>query len=104
MDLQTAYRTATYNHDFGFHQYITPSCECDPKRQILQRTYEDYKHKPKQGKFKVTTRPRVCYFDEQAKPISAFPSPMKYKVEGNILRRTKSASLKKAKVDEKLKK
>lgn len=104
MDIRQVYRTSTFNHDFGFKQYITPGCECDPKKQILQREFADYKHKRRQGKLKVTTRSRVCYFDELAKPTSTYPAASMYKVEGDMIRRTKSASIKKEKIDFKLKK
>ena len=57
------YRTLSFNHDFGFKEYITPRVVCDPKKQILDREWADYKHRRKQGKFKVTTKPKVSYFD-----------------------------------------
>jgi hypothetical protein len=79
MDPQTLFRTSTFNADFGYKEYITPHCSCDPKKQILERALDDYKHKPRQGKFKVTTKPRECYFDELAKTNSAFPEPSRYK-------------------------
>lgn len=63
MQTRELYKTMTFNADFGFKEYITPSYECDPKKQILQRTLEDYKHRPRQKKFKVTTKPKDCYFD-----------------------------------------
>jgi len=42
MNTDVLYRTATYNHDFGFREYVTPDCECDPKKQILRRTMDDF--------------------------------------------------------------
>lgn len=51
MDPRTHFRTLTFNADFGFREYLTPHVECDPKQQILRRTLEDYKHKPRQKKF-----------------------------------------------------
>lgn len=48
MDTRELFRTQTFNKDFGFIEYITPHCECDPKKQLLQRALEDYKHRPKQ--------------------------------------------------------
>lgn len=71
---------------------------CDPKKQILDREWADYKNKRKQGKFKVTTKPKVSYFDELVKPIKDLPGP-KYKVEGDMIRRSKSLSIKKIKID-----
>jgi hypothetical protein len=35
METQTLYRTLNFNADFGFREYLTPHCECDPKKQIL---------------------------------------------------------------------
>lgn len=93
------FRTSTFNHDFGFREYITPAVGVDPKREILLREWSDYKHRPRQGKFKVTTRPRMCFFDEQAQLFKANPSPSKYKTEGEMIRRTKSASIRKILVD-----
>jgi hypothetical protein len=104
MDPKTHFRTLSFNHDFGFKEYVTPSVDCDPKRQILYREWDDYKHKHKQGKFKVTTKPRVCYFDELAKPAQGHPGSARYKVEGNMLARSKSTSLKKILVDPNAKK
>jgi hypothetical protein len=63
MEPRQLYKTMTFNKDFGFKEYITPAYECDPKRQILARTYEDFKNKPKQGKLKITTKPKKSYFD-----------------------------------------
>lgn len=99
MNIPEHYRTSTFNHDFGFKEYITPSGHCDPKRQILMREWADYKNKRHQGKFKVTTKPRVSYFDEQAKITTIVPGPSKYKTEGTMIRRSKSASLRKIEVD-----
>jgi hypothetical protein len=95
METQVLYKTLHFNADFGFREYITPNCECDPKRQILQRTLEDYKHKPHQKKFQVTTKPKVCYFDDIARLTSANPEPSRYKVSGTLLKRNKSVSLNK---------
>lgn len=63
------------------------------------RQWADYKNKRHQGKFKVTTKPRVSYFDEQAKITTIVPGPSKYKTEGTMIRRSKSASLRKIEVD-----
>lgn len=65
----------------------------------MLREWSDYKGKPRQGKFKVTTKPKVCFFDEQAKLFIENPSPSKYKTERDMIRRTKSSSIKKIKVD-----
>jgi hypothetical protein len=73
MDTQVLYKTLTFNADFGLREYITPHFECDPKQQILRRTLDDYKHKPRQKKFEVTTKPKVCYFEEVARITSANP-------------------------------
>ncbi len=95
MNTPDLYKTLAFNHDFGFKEYVTPSCECDPKREILRRELADYKNKPRQGKFKVKTKPKICYFDELAKVTSDLPPPSQYKTEGNLLRRSKSMSIKK---------
>ena len=103
MEPRTQYQTMTFNHDFGYREYITPSHDCDPKRQIILREWNDYKHKPKQGKFKVTTKPKTCYFDEIVKPFKGNPAPPRYKVESDMIIRTKSASLKKILINPNLK-
>jgi hypothetical protein len=47
----------------------------------------------------VTTRPKVCHFDEVASLTSANPEPSRYKTAGSLLKRHKSASLKKVDLD-----
>ena len=94
----------TFNHDFGYKEYITPPHDCDPLRQIIHRKWDDYKHKPKQSKFKVEFKHKGCYFDELVKPYKANPPPPRYKVEGDMIIRSKSASIKKILVNPKLKK
>ena len=84
MDLAKQYKTGTFNHDFGYKEYITPHASCDPKRQILMREWDDYKNKPKQGKFKVTTKPIVCHFDEQAALFAPNPAPNRYHSEKKL--------------------
>lgn len=38
METHLLYKTLHFNADFGFREYVTPHVECDPKKQILQRT------------------------------------------------------------------
>ena len=80
MEPRQLYKTMTFNKDFGFRQYITPHYQCDPKRQILARTFEDYKNKPRQGKLKITAKHKKCFFDEIVALTSENPEPSKYKV------------------------
>ena len=92
-----------FNHDFGYKEYVTPPFYEDPKKQIVMREWNDYKHKRKQGKFKVTTKPITCFFDEIIKPLKPNPAPSRYKVETDMIIRTKSTSLKKILVNPNLK-
>ena len=94
----------SHNHDFGFREYLTPHCQADPKREILLREWADYKHKRKQGKFKTTTKPITCYFDELIQPIKDHPAAPRYNIAKDILPRSESASLKKILVDQNYKK
>ena len=99
MNTKNLYQTMTFNHDFGFKEYITPAGDFDPKKQRVQRELADYRKRRPQGKFKVTTKPKKCWFDEIAKLTSEVPGASKYKVEGNMIRRSKSDSIKKIVVD-----
>lgn len=99
MSTQQLFQTQSFNHDFGIKEYITPSCQVDPKRQLVEKEMADYKNRRPQGKFKVTTKVRKCFFEEIARLTSVVPGASKYKVEGNMLRRSKSLSIKKVLVD-----
>ena len=82
---------------------MTPHHDCDPKKQILHREWDDYKNKRKQGKLKITAKHKGCYFDELVKPFKPNPAPSRYKVAGDMIIRSKSASIKKIVVDPNLK-
>lgn len=99
MNTQNLYRTLTFNHDFGFKEYITPSYDCDPKKSMVQKELADIRKRIPQGKFKVTTKPKKSWFEEIAKLTSNVPGASKYKVEGDIMRKSKSDSIRKVKVD-----
>jgi len=91
MDASALYKTMTNNLPFSMREYITPRCSVDPKQMILERNNLDYKKKQKQGKFKIVTKPKVCYFDEIIIPIKNYPDPSKYKTEGNLIKKSKSS-------------
>jgi hypothetical protein len=50
-----------------------------------------YKKRSHQGKFKPSKRNKVFYLDEVIKPITANPSPNKYKTTLNLLESTKKS-------------
>ena len=98
MELASHYKTVTNNSPFNLREYVTPSLHIDYQKQIHDRKYSDWKHKPRQGKFKATCKHKPSYMDEHIKPFLSTPSPDKYKMkEGFDMSKIKknSESLKK---------
>lgn len=58
---------------------MTPASYFDPRQEIIKRQNADYKNRPPQQKFKPTTKHKPCFLDEQIHPLTANPSPDKYK-------------------------
>ena len=101
--MASQYQTMTNNSEFNIREYLVPTLHVDPRQQILDRRYDDYKNKPKQKKFKANCKHKPCFMDEQIKPFVANPSPDKYKTKDEFeprQKRHKSADLKK--VDKKI--
>ena len=65
MNIYDQYKTITHNHEYNIREYVTPALHHDPRKEILDRKNADYKNKPRQKKFKATTKHKPCYLDEQ---------------------------------------
>jgi hypothetical protein len=69
MEVNMMYRTIQNNSGLKMEEYKAPTLHCDPKKQILDREYSDYKNKPSQRKFKVICKHKGFYLNEEIAPL-----------------------------------